>query len=202
MTDKFSCDLVSWATVMRLTHDLAVRVRRAGFSPHGVVAIARGGYVPARLLCDYLDLDDLSSIRIVHYTAGANRQENAGLVEGLCRSLDGRKILLVDDVSDTGDTLALALEHLAELGADEIRVAVMHHKQSSTVRPDFFAHRIIKWRWIIYPWAVYEDVRGFMERLPRRPADSGDAVQLLRHHFGLQIRRSMIEKILSLQKME
>ena len=195
MTRQFSCELVSWATVMRLTHDLAVRIRQAGFRPDVVVAIARGGYVPARLLCDYLDLADLSSIRIVHYTAGANRRQSAGLVEGLCRSLDGRNVLLVDDVSDTGDTLVLAREHLAELGADDVRIAVLHHKMTSTVEPDFFAHRIVKWRWIIYPWAVTEDVTGFMERLPRRPADADEAVGLLRQHFGLQIRRSVVERL-------
>lgn len=199
MTPQFHCELVSWATVMRLTHTLAVRIRKGGFRPDVVVAIARGGYVPARLLCDYLDLTDLSSIRIVHYTAGACRRQDAGLVEGLCRSLDGKNVLLVDDVSDTGDTLVLAREHLAELGADAVRIAVMHHKQTSTVQPDFFAHRIIKWRWIIYPWAVYEDVRGFIERLPQRPAEAEDTAKLLRQHFGLQIGRSLVEKIVSLQ---
>lgn len=185
---------------MRLAHDLALMILQAGFRPDVVVAIARGGYVPARLLCDFLDLTDLSSIRIVHYTAGAHKQENAGLVEGLCRSLDGRNVLLVDDVSDTGDTLVLARDHLAELGADDVRIAVLHHKQTSTVKPEFFAHRIVEWRWIIYPWAVTEDVTGFIDRLPRRPADAEDTVRLLRERFGLRIRPSLVEKIVSLRR--
>lgn len=199
---KFYCELVSWARVMNLTHDLAVRIRRSGFRPDIVVAIARGGYVPARLLCDFLDLADLSSIRIVHYTAGAARRGDAVLVEGLCRSLDNKNVLLVDDVSDTGDTLALAREHLAGLGAAAVRITVMHHKETSTVRPDYHAHRIVKWRWIIYPWAVYEDVNGFLARLNRRPADAGEAVKLLDSRFGLRIRRSLVEKILTLQQQK
>ena len=197
---RFYCELVSWAAVMRLAHDLALRILQAGFRPDVVVAIARGGYVPARLLCDFLDLTDLSSIRIVHYAAGADKRRNAGLVEGLCRSLDGRNVLLVDDVSDTGDTLVLGREHMEELGADDVRIAVLHHKQTSTVQPEFFAHRIVEWRWIIYPWAVAEDVTGFIDRLPRPPADTEETVRLLREHFGLHIRPSLVEKIVSLSQ--
>lgn len=200
MSRQFHCELVSWASVMRLAHELALRILEAGFRPDVVVAIARGGYVPARLLCDFLDLADLSSIRIVHYTAGANKRQDVDLAEGLCRSIDGRNVLLVDDVNDTGDTLVLGRNYLTEIGAGDVRIAVLHHKQTSTVMPEFFAHRIVEWRWIIYPWAVTEDVTGFIDRLPRRPVDPSDTARLLREHFGLHIRPSLAGKILSLQR--
>lgn len=199
MIKQFRCELISWATVTSLSHDLAVKIRNARYRPDVVVAIARGGYMPARLLCDSLNLTDLSSIRIAHYTAGSQKQQKAQLVEGLCRDLSGKNVLLVDDISDTGDTLELARNHLVEHGADTLRIAVLHHKQTSTVEPDYFAHRITKWRWIIYPWAITEDVTGFIERMPHRPADAGEIVRLMQQYYGVRIRQSLVEEILAAQ---
>ncbi|MGD8999478.1 MAG: phosphoribosyltransferase [Granulosicoccaceae bacterium] len=199
MTQRFRCELVTWAGVQRLSHKLALKIRNDGFHPDIVVAIARGGYVPARLVCDYLNLTDLRSIRIVHYTAGAEKQRTAELVEGLCRGLEGKNVLLVDDISDTGDTLELARDHLLDFGAGPIRIGVLHHKQTSTMVPDYYAQRIVKWRWITYPWAVVEDVTGFIERMPKRPADAAEAVRLLRAEYDLQVRESVVEEILKLQ---
>jgi hypoxanthine phosphoribosyltransferase len=198
MTQQFRCELVSWASVQRLSHRLAMMIRKDKFHPEIVVAIARGGYVPARLLCDYLDLTDLRSIRIVHYTAGAAKQRTAELVEGLCHDLCGKQVLLVDDISDTGDTLELARAHLQANNAGSIRIAVLQHKQTSTMLPDYFGQRIVKWRWITYPWAIVEDVTGFIERMPQRPGSAAEAVRLLQEYHGLHIRESLIEEILQL----
>ena len=199
MIQQCPCELISWSTVNKLAHDLAVKIRKAGFHPDVVVAIARGGYVPARLLCDYLDLTDLSSIRIVHYVAAACKKKKAELVERLNRDLRGKRVLLVDDVSDTGDTLELGRSHMEEQGTAVLRTAVLHHKQTSFIVPDFFGRRIIKWRWIIYPWAVIEDAAGLIERLPHRPADAGEAVLRLQQDYGLRVRRSLVEEILAMK---
>ncbi|MGC8855160.1 MAG: phosphoribosyltransferase [Halothiobacillaceae bacterium] len=53
-------ELVSWASFHRLARDLAQRIRASNFQPDMIVAIARGGVVPARVLCDYLDIMDLA----------------------------------------------------------------------------------------------------------------------------------------------
>ncbi|AKB12522.1 Xanthine-guanine phosphoribosyltransferase [Methanosarcina thermophila CHTI-55] len=45
--------------------------------------------------------------------------------------------------------------------------AVLQHKTCSAFTPDFYAQKIIKWRWIIYPWARYEDLAGFAEKSSR-----------------------------------
>ena len=195
MMQQFPCELISWATVKSLAHNLSIKIRKAHFKPDIIVAIARGGYIPARLLCDYLNINDLRSIRIAHYMAGAEKQQKAKLVDKLCRDLGGRKILLVDDISDTGDTLELACEHLEKYGAGPTRVAVLHHKKTSTLVPDFFAHRIIKWRWIIYPWAITEDLTGFFDRMPHKPADAREAAKLLFQYCGLRISQSILEEV-------
>ncbi|MDW7773676.1 MAG: phosphoribosyltransferase [Desulfobulbaceae bacterium] len=194
--DQFRSELVSWAAIERLSRRLAGKIRDSGFSPDIIVAVARGGYVPARLLCDYLDIQALSSIQIAHYTAGATKIPEARLVEIPSRDLRGKNVLLTDDVSDTGDTLKLARRHFTDSGVNALRIGVLHHKQSSAVKPDMYAQKIIKWRWLIYPWAVYEDVAGFIARLPEPPAGTDEAVRLLDKHFGLRIRRELMAEIL------
>lgn len=194
------CELISWSTVNKLAHDVAVRIRKARFLPEVVVAIGRGGYIPARLLCDHLNLVELSGIRIVHYTAGAEKQRKAELVEGLNRDLTGKRVLLVDDVSDTGDTLVLGRAHLEEHGAAAIRMAVLHHKQISTIVPDFFGRRILKWRWIVYPWAIVEDATGFIRQMQQCPDNAGEVVRRLQQEHGLHVPLSLVEEILSVKQ--
>ena len=92
VVDQFPCEIISWAGINKLSRNLSLKIGKSGFRPDIVVAIARGGYVPARLLCDYLYLTNLSSFRIAHYTSGAEKQPRAELVDKLCRDLDGKKV--------------------------------------------------------------------------------------------------------------
>ena len=64
--------------------------------------------------------------------------------------LDGRQILLVDDVADTGGTLVTVKEHIEGLSPKELRVAVVVSKPISTVKPDYAVFNTDKW--IIFPW--------------------------------------------------
>lgn len=196
MQEPIRCELISWTAVQHLTRSLAAKIRASGFRPDVVVAIARGAYVPARVLCDHLDIMELTSIRIVHYHAGAHKQRHARLTEGLCRGLDGRRVLLVDDVSDTGDTLVLARDHLLEGDPREVRIAVLHHKQVASVAPDYYARRVIKWRWIVYPWALMEDLRGFIARMPQRPADLPALAARLQSDHGIRVSEAALRDAL------
>jgi hypothetical protein len=59
----------------------------------------------------------------------------------------------------------VAISYLRGLHPREIRTAVLQHKVSSLFRPDYFAREEKEWRWIIYPWAVHEDMVGFVEKV-------------------------------------
>lgn len=77
----------------------------------------------------------------------------------------GKNILVVDDVTDTGKTLTVAVKYLEFLGPAEIKNAVLRHKICSDFVPDYYAKKVIKWRWIIYPWAACEEISGFAENI-------------------------------------
>ena len=61
-----------------------------------------------------------------------------------------KKMLLVDEVADTGDTLKHAVEHVKELGVEEVRSAVLHYKPTSIVKPDYYMVETTSWT--VYPW--------------------------------------------------
>ncbi len=189
------CELISWSEVQRLCQRLALLIRASGYRPEVVVAIGRGGYVPARLVCDCLDIMALTSIKIEHYLSGADRQAQAVIRYPLCIDVTDKRVLLVDDVNDSGDTLEVAGRHLQSFAPAEIRTAVMHHKTTTHYAVDYCARKIIKWRWLIYPWAVTEDISGFLQRLSPKPATMDAARQKLAEHFNIKISRQRLKDV-------
>jgi hypothetical protein len=127
-----------------------------------IVAIGRGGYMPARLLSDSLGICNLTGFKIEHYRT-ARKQPQVRIRYPLSADVAGLKLLVVDDVSDGGGTFEAAVSHLHDRGPPaQVKTAVLHHKTVSSFVPDFHAAEITEWRWLIYPWAVLEDVSGFI----------------------------------------
>ena len=162
MTKAIPCELIDWPRFTGLSRQLAQHIRTARVNVDMIVAIGRGGYMPARLLSDLLGIFNLASFKIEHYR-GAHKGSTALVKHGLNAPVDGQHILLVDDVSDSGDTFNVALEHIQSLGnPGQILTAVLHHKVVSSFVPDFFAEKVKQWHWIIYPWAITEDLASFI----------------------------------------
>jgi hypoxanthine phosphoribosyltransferase len=167
MRSDMTYEFISWSAFYRLCLRLHEKILASGYRPDTVISIARGGCVPGRVLADLFDVMDLRNFKIEHYH-GPDKQAEALIRYPLTKSIEGRRILLVDDVSDTGDTFKVARAHLCKFGRPtDLRIAVLHHKRTSAIRPDYYAQRVLKWRWITYPWAVVEDMTILASRLHR-----------------------------------
>ncbi len=199
MTQPVPCELVTWGQVQRLSRRLGLAVRASGFCPDLLVAIGRGGYPIARILSDYLGIWDLTEIKVEHYQ-GTCKAAEARVRYPLTAPVEGRRILLVDDVTDSGDSFAVALAHLGACGSpQEVRTAVLHHKIVSPFVPDYFARRLVRWRWIIYPWAVIEDLSALIRNLPERPATPLAIARRLEADHGIRVPLARIEDVLDLR---
>ena len=186
------CELVSWEQFHTLARQLALLVRSSGFKPDMIVAIGRGGYMPARVLSDYLDIYNLSGFKIEHYRR-ARKQAQARVRYPLSANVEGLKLLLVDDVSDGGDTFEVAVSHLHERGPPaEIRTAVLHHKTVSSFVPDFYTTELTEWRWLIYPWAILEDVSGFIRELGLVDASPERMQAEIEADYGVRISKEIL----------
>lgn len=190
-------ELVGNATVSRLSRKLAHKIQDSGFSPDIIICIARGGYIPARLICDALDIYNLTSIGIRHY-AGSDKSESAQLIDPLSIDIQGMNVLLVDDINDTGDTLQLALDYLKGLKPKKIKVAVLHHKVISSLIPDYYAQKIIHWRWITYPWAIVEDTLVFVKKIQPPPSTIERAIELIAQDYGIKVSKKVMQDVFRL----
>ena len=75
--DSFPVELISWKKSYHLAKKLSELIRTSGYQPEIVIAIGRGGYVPARVVCDYLLIDRLTSIKIEHWGVAAEIKDQA-----------------------------------------------------------------------------------------------------------------------------
>ncbi len=159
--------LVSWDEIVEWSYGLARRIKESGYKPTVVIAVARGGYVPARLLCDFLGVENLLSIQSQHWTEAAKASEKAVLKFPYKVDLRGHKALLVDDIVDTGETLLLAKEYVVnEWKPDELRVAALQWISSvAKFKPDYYYIEVKEWTWFQYPWTRLEDTMQFIKRM-------------------------------------
>jgi hypoxanthine phosphoribosyltransferase len=198
MDRELHCELVTEAQVYELCWELAEAVRASGYRPEVVVAIARGGFVPARYLCDFLSISAMTSIKVQHYAPGARKQRRAWVKYPLGGSIEGQNVLLVDDVNDTGDTLEAALDHLRGFGAGDLRTAVLHEKLTTRFRADYRVLEVRDWHWIVYPWAVFEDLLAFLRGMHPPPTSPEQAGQRLREHYGIEISQNQLQRVFGL----
>lgn len=198
MSTLIQCELISWDSVSRLAYRLAERILDAEYRPDLVVAIARGGYVPARLLCDFLSLYNLTSIRVEHYQPGAQKRRSARLKYPLAAEAVNKRVLIVDDVCDSGETYRVALEHVAALDPSDIQTAALHYKQGASFEPDYIADESTRRLWLVYPWAVTEDIGEFIRQMENPPLSTPDIARRLEFEHGIGISEQKVLDIIHL----
>lgn len=194
------CVLITWDQCYQLARKLAWQVRVNHFDPEIIVAISRGGLMPARILSDHLNLFDLATLKVEHYHA-VHKEKSAKVRYPLTAEVGGRRVLLVDDVSDSGDTFQVAIEHLFTRGEPaSLRTAVLHHKRVSSFVPDYFAEEVVEWRWLIYPWAIMEDISSFLLKMEEYPASvEAFALELKKKH-AIEVPRQVLEDVFTMNK--
>jgi len=203
MTSSSRYELITWDYFYELARKLALAIYEASFHPEIIVAISRGGCVPARVICDYLDVFDLGVIKIEHYH-GTHKEKLARLRYPLSAdiSLSGKRVLLLDDVSDTGDSFEIGIQHLLENGVPaELKTAVLHHKSVSSYTPDFYTEVVHNWRWIIYPWAVMEDLRSLLQEMDTSTATIESFARYIKQQHELEVPRQTLQDVFAMSDL-
>ena len=198
MVERFRCQLVSWKDIERWSKNIVKKVIKSGYEPEIVIGLARGGLVPARLIADYLNIKDLYAVKTEHWGLTATPDGKAKLAQGLQISIDGKKVLVVDDITDTGQSLKLAVDHIKGHNPSEIRSATLLHITHSKYVPDYYSDEVPedKWTWFIFPWNVYEDMRNLIPKTLYEPKDKYEIKNALKEQFQIDVRIRIISEVL------
>lgn len=190
LPERFRCVVPDWAYIDRTARAVAVQAREASFEPDAVVALARGGWVGGRIACDVLDIDDLISLKIEHYVGTAQATDEPTvrypIPEG---SVRGKDVLVIDDIADTGRTLAYATDHVNARDPSSVRTGTLQLLPESDARPDFVGDPLDEFAWVIYPWNFIEDMveltAGVMRKADDAPYTRGELRRLLEEYHEI-----------------
>lgn len=190
LPDEFDCTVTDWEYIYGLCRDVADEIRAAEFEPDIVVALARGGWFAGRCLCDFLGLDDLTSLKMEHYVGtGVKADEPQVRYPMPDGSVEGKDVLVIDDIADTGGSISRAHEYVTERNAASVRTATLQLLGTSDFRPEFVGERLETWTWVVYPWNFIEDmielITGVMERADGERFTREDVRHSLAAYHGL-----------------
>ena len=155
-------EVLTWELFGEATRELAQAVHDDGFVPDLVIAIARGGLTVGGALAYALGVKNCGAMNVEFYTGVDERLDvpvvlppNLDLVD-----VKGLDVLVTDDIADTGHTLRLVREVLAQ-HVREARTAVLYRKPRSIITPDY------SWRetdrWVDFPWSAAPPVGSEVE---------------------------------------
>lgn len=162
-TDDPDREELTWELFGSATRELAEQVAASEWIPDIVVAVARGGLLLAGALSYALGVKNCGAINVEFYTGVDARLDVPVVLPPSLNLVDvtDLRVLVADDVADTGHTLRLVREVLSQHVA-EARTAVLYHKPQSVIEPSY------AWKatdaWINFPWSDRPPVAGLPPR--------------------------------------
>jgi hypoxanthine phosphoribosyltransferase len=152
----------SWDKIYTLLLNLADAIRKSEFEPDVIVGVSRGGWLPARIMSDLLENPNLANVAAKFYVGVAETKGEPAIMQPVSVPVKNKKVLVVDDIADTGESLKLVNSHLKKQGASDINIATIYYKPWSTMIPDYCEKETRCW--IVFPWERKETVRKTVEK--------------------------------------
>ncbi|TVT30446.1 phosphoribosyltransferase [Amycolatopsis cynarae] len=143
---------LTWELFGTAGRELAEAIADSGFEPDLILSVARGGLFVAGALGYALDVKNLHVMNVEFYTGVDERLDLPVMLPPVPNAVDltGARVLIADDVADTGATLKLVRDFCADHVA-EVRCAVVYEKPRSEVRCEYVWRHTDKW--INFPWS-------------------------------------------------
>ena len=154
---------ISWEEYHKKTEELAIKVYDDGYDFNQVVCIAKGGMRVGDVFARIFNVP-LAILSVESYKGEGNKTQRGAITfsRDLAKTSPniGSKVLLVDDLADSGITLKKSidwLQHFYGFYLDEkIRTAVLFYKAVSTFKPDYYIDHLQDSPWIHMPFEKYE----------------------------------------------
>ncbi|OIP04372.1 hypothetical protein AUK18_00185 [Candidatus Beckwithbacteria bacterium CG2_30_44_31] len=147
----------TWEEMNQLAFKIARQMLAAGKKFDRIVTLAKGGWPLTRSLVDFLSIKEVASIGIKFYSGINQRFSQPKIYQDFPVKLSGEKVLLFDDVADTGESFKFTKDHLLKGNIKSLTTASLFYKPHSVFKPDYYAFETSAW--IIFP---YEEVEAMI----------------------------------------
>lgn len=162
-------EVLTWELFGTASRELTQRIVESGWIPDLIVAIARGGLIPAGAISYAMEVKACGTMNVEFYTGVGETLEEPVLLPPLMdvSAMDGKRVLVVDDVADSGKTLKMVMDLIDEHGLSldgetqvkvDARCAVIYKKPVSIIEPDYVWRDTDKW--INFPWSTLPVIRA------------------------------------------
>ncbi len=156
--------IINWQEIDFLAQRLFHLVKNDKYEPEIILGISRGGTIPARLLSDMFEAEIpfksekitsiLATMQIKFYTGIAETHARPMVAQDVAVEIYQKRILLIDDLVDSGESIQCALDYLNFKNPKEIKVATLLRKPYSKIIPNYFVEETTAW--VVFPHEFYE----------------------------------------------
>ncbi len=188
--DKYEAP--SWDQIYDLCIQVSDQVKNSEYRPDLIVAVSRGGWIPGRILSDLLGNLNIATVKVEYYVDIYKTRSNPKITQPIIVDVKRKRVLLVDDISDTGNTLKLVKEHLFGRGAADVKICTLYCKPWSIVPPDFNARTTDAW--VCFPHEIFETMRKVYSKSKKQGKTKKEIEQKLLH---MGIKPFLVRKFLS-----
>jgi hypoxanthine phosphoribosyltransferase len=193
--EKVLCEYLSWERFLKISEKTADKMNQSKYRPDFIISLARGGWVFGRVLCDFLNVTDLVSLKVEHWGMTATPDGEAKIKYPFNIDLTGKRVLIVDDISDTGKSLKVATEYIRKMNPADIKTTTLFYLTGSSFKPDFYGEEMT-WRWVVFPWNWVEDMCNLIAKVNEDDAAPITIRNRMRDTFNLSISEAGVKKIL------
>jgi len=144
------------------------------------------------VLSDLLENPNIATIKVEYYEDIYKTRSKPEITQPLTVDISGKRILLVDDIADSGHSLKLVKEHLFERGAADVKICTLYRKPWSIVAPDFNARTTDAW--VCFPHEIFETMRKVYSKSKKQGKTKKEIEQKL---LRMGIKPSLVRKFLS-----
>jgi hypoxanthine phosphoribosyltransferase len=146
---------ITWQDVERATLHVVHQMKRDKFQPDIIISLARSGLIPASLISYCLGNKQLYVVKVdFSKTQSSGKDQDLRsrpiLSQRIKRSLKGHKILVVDEMTVSGETLKLVSKYLKTKHPKQVKFAVLYKQPWSQFKPHYYGKLLTKWP--LYPW--------------------------------------------------
>tara|TARA_B100001093_G_C26021998_1_gene674320 strand:- start:26 stop:484 length:459 start_codon:yes stop_codon:yes gene_type:complete len=140
-------------------HDLCIKLGNSisnKFEPDYILAISGGGLIPGRIIRKVLK-KPVISVNISYYDSDDNIQSEPQIIQWIdSKIIENKKILIIDEIDDTGKTISYLINKLQESNVSELGIGVLHNKlkpkEYNLNNIKYFCGSEIPDKWVVYPW--------------------------------------------------